>query len=132
MTNGAARCELALLSGMLGASRRGRCVSFAASEPSLVQVTFVLAIVHQKTKEPVVSATFSKLFSKEAPSWGKNNFVDVSDILQADKSVYDDDTVLFHCSITAMSSIEHELEDAGIVSSGRQRSVQTRVRPKYA
>ena len=85
------------------------------------QVTFTLAIVHQKTKEPIVSATFSKLFSRQAPSWGKNNFVDVNDIFQSDKSVYDDDTVLFHCDITAVNSIGHELEDAGTVANGRHR-----------
>ncbi len=84
-------------------------------------VSFSLGLLHPATKERSVWTSFSKLFSTQVHSWGKNNFYPISDS-RANALAYND-TAIVVAEICVISAVSHRLEDWGTQSNGRHRFV---------
>jgi len=84
-------------------------------------VSFSLGLLHPATKERSVWTSFSKLFSTQVHSWGKNNFYPISDS-RANALAYND-TAIVVAEICVISAVSHRLEDWGTQTNGRHRFV---------
>eukprot|EP00960_Hanusia_phi_P068976 766977-Hanusia_phi.AAC.4 len=84
-------------------------------------VTFTLSVLNPATKEPIEKSTFSKLFTKEVHSWGKNNFVSIRGIQSGQYTI--NDTIVIGAEISSVKEIAHDIEDWGIMADGRHRFV---------